>query len=47
VTVLSHLLGIGNLHVEHDRKKVLAGESLSPLLLVRAASNEKVIIADG
>jgi hypothetical protein len=41
------LLGISNSHVEHDRKKVLAGQSLSPLLLVRGASNEKVIIADG
>ena len=41
------LLGISNSHVEHDRKKVLAGKSLSPLLLVRATSNHKVIIADG
>jgi hypothetical protein len=41
------LLGISNSHVEHDRKKVLAGQSLSPLLLVRATSNQKVIIADG
>jgi hypothetical protein len=41
------LLGISNSHVEHDRKKVLAGQSLSPLLLVRAASDQKVIIADG
>ena len=41
------LLGISNSHVEHDRKKILAGQSLSPLLLVRATSNQKVIIADG
>jgi hypothetical protein len=41
------LLGISNSHVEHDRKKVLAGQSLSPLLLVRATSSQKVIIADG
>ena len=41
------LLGISNLHVEHDQKKVLAGKSLSPLLLVRATSNQKVIIANG
>ena len=41
------LLGISNLHVERDRKKVLAGQALSPLLLVRAADNQKVIIADG
>jgi hypothetical protein len=33
--------------VEHDRKKILAGKSLSPLLLVRAPNNPKVIIADG
>jgi hypothetical protein len=41
------LLGISNFHVEHDRKKILAGQSLSPLLLVRATSNQKVVIADG
>ena len=41
------LLGISNSHVEHDREKVVAGQSLSPLLLVRATNNEKVIIADG
>ena len=41
------LLGISNSHVEHDRKKILAGKSLSPLLLVRAPNNPKVIIADG
>ena len=41
------LLGISNSHLEHDREKVLAGQSLSPLLLVRATNNQKVIIADG
>ena len=41
------LLGISNLHVEKDRKRILAGEKLSPLLLVRDANNGKVIIADG
>lgn len=41
------LLGVSNSHVERDRKKVLAGQALSPLLLVRAAGNQKVIIADG
>jgi len=41
------LLGISNSHVEHDREKVIAGKSLAPLLLVRATSNQKVIIADG
>jgi hypothetical protein len=33
------LLGVSDSHVEHDREKVLAGQSLSPLLLVRASSN--------
>ncbi len=41
------LLGISNAHVEKDRKKILAGEKLSPLLLVRDNNNGKVIIADG
>jgi hypothetical protein len=41
------LLGISNSHVEHDREKVLAGQSLSPLLLVRVTGNQSVIIADG
>jgi len=41
------LLGISNSHVEKDRKKILAGKKLSPLLLVRARDNSKVIVADG
>jgi hypothetical protein len=41
------LLGISNSHVEKDRRKILAGRELSPLLLVRDADNAKVIIADG
>ena|ERR1035437_9354444 len=41
------LMGVSNLHVEKDRKKIVAGEPLSPLLLVRAADNDKVVIADG
>jgi hypothetical protein len=41
------LLGVSNSHVEQDRKKILAGQSLSPLLLVRAPGNQVVIIADG
>ena len=41
------LVGVSNSHVESDRKKILAGKSLSPLLLVRASSNPQVIIADG
>ena len=41
------LLGVSNSHVENDRKKILAGESLSPILLVRDTRNGKVVIADG
>jgi hypothetical protein len=41
------LLGVSNSHVKHDQEKILAGKSLSPLLLVRAAGNQTVIIADG
>ena len=41
------LLGISNSHVEKDRKKILAGRGISPLLLVRDGNDGKVIIADG
>jgi len=41
------LLGVSNSHVQHDREKVLAGRSLSPLLLIRSTNNQNVIIADG
>jgi len=41
------LLGVSNSHVEKDRKKLLKGTKLSPLLLVRAPELGKVIIADG
>lgn len=41
------LLGVSNSHVENDRKKILAGHALSPLLLVRDKTNGKVVIADG
>ena len=41
------LLGPGNTHVEKDRKRISAGEELSPLLLVRDPTNHRVIIADG
>jgi len=41
------LLGVSNSHVEKDREKILAGKSLSPLLLVRDSQNGKVVIADG
>ncbi|SRR5258708_2533161 len=41
------LLGVSNFHVETDRKKILKGAGLSPLLLVRDESHGKVVIADG
>ena len=40
-------LGVSNLHVEKDRKKIQKGESLSPLLLLRDEANSKLVIADG
>lgn len=41
------LLGVSNSHVEKDRKKIIKGTPLSPLLLVRDSENGRVIIADG
>lgn len=41
------LLGVSNSDVKIDQKKIIAGKSLSPLLLVRDKLNGKVIIADG
>ena len=41
------LLGVSNAHVEKDRKKILKGKQLSPLLLVRDRQNGKVVVADG
>jgi ribosomal protein L32 len=41
------LLGVSNSHVKRDKKRIKAGNALSPLLLVRDASNGEVIIADG
>jgi len=41
------LLGISNSHVKADRKKILAGRKLSPLLLVRDGERSRVVIADG
>lgn len=41
------LLGVSNLHVEKDRKKIQKGISLSPLLLLRDEQNGRVVIADG
>jgi hypothetical protein len=41
------LLGVSNSHVEKDKRKILKGKALSPLLLVRDIQNGKVVIADG
>lgn len=41
------LLGISNSHVEKDRRKILGGKALSPLLLIRDKTNGKVVVADG
>jgi hypothetical protein len=41
------LLGISNYHVKKDRKKIKAGQTLSPLLLIRDVKNGNVVIADG
>jgi hypothetical protein len=41
------LLGVSNLHVEKDKKKILEGKPLSPLLLLRDQQNGKVVVADG
>jgi hypothetical protein len=41
------LMGVSNIHVEKDRRKIVSGEALSPLLLVRAPNHDKVVIADG
>jgi hypothetical protein len=39
------LLGVSNLHVKKDQKKIQRGVALSPLLLVR--HHDSLIIADG
>ncbi len=41
------LLGVSNSHVEKDKRKIMKGKALSPLLLVRDSENGKVVIADG
>ncbi len=41
------LLDASNSHVAKNRKKILAGTALSPLLLVRDTANGRVIVADG
>jgi len=40
-------LGVSNLRVARDRKKIEAGRPLSPILLVRDERNGKVVVADG
>jgi hypothetical protein len=41
------LLGVSNSHVDKDRKKIIKGTPIAPLLLVRDSMNGRVIIADG
>jgi len=41
------LLGASNFHVAKDSQKIHDGQKLSPLLLVRATGQSRVIIADG
>ena len=41
------LLGLSNHFVEKDRRKVLAGEALSPIHRVRDELTHRVIVADG
>lgn len=41
------LLGISNLRVAADKRKITDGTKLSPLLLLRDEANGKVVIADG
>lgn len=41
------LLGISNSQVEKNRKKILMGKPLAPVLLVRDPGRGRVVIADG
>ena len=41
------LLGVSNSHVQKDQRRIRAGKSLSPILLVRDRRNGTVVIADG
>lgn len=38
---------MSNYFVEKDRKKILEGQKLSPILLVRDAVHGRLIVADG
>lgn len=40
-------LGVSNLRVIRDRKKIKAGIALDPILLVRDQAHGKVVVADG
>jgi hypothetical protein len=41
------LLGVNNSHVEKDRQKIVDGNKLSPILLVRDSTFGRLVIADG
>jgi hypothetical protein len=41
------LLGVSNFHVERDRRKIVQGKPLAPLLLLRQPQLARVIVADG
>lgn len=41
------LLGVSNSHVRKNTKKIEKKKKLSPLLLVRDSTNDKLVIADG
>ena len=41
------LQGVSNFFVERDRMKILEGEALSPILLVRDPDHGRVVVADG
>jgi hypothetical protein len=41
------LLGMSNSKVQKNRRKIKAGEAMSPILLVRTGNGDKVIVADG
>ena len=41
------LLGVSNFQIEKNRRKILEGTKISPLLFVRDKRHGKVVIADG
>lgn len=41
------LLGISNIRIRKDKKKIKEGKKLSPILLIRCPNLGKVVIADG